>query len=73
MNRKIKFPSATAGNFYCFAIPSHGFDINIEFIYPFYPVWCEQYLIQGYRMAWETSSDIVKGKIPISYTWPFLS
>ena len=41
MNRKIEFSGATADNFYCFAIPSHGFDINIEFIYPIYPVWCE--------------------------------
>ena len=54
MNRKIEFSGATADNSYCFTIPSHGFDINIELIYSTRLVWCE-YLIEGYRVAWKTS------------------
>ena len=61
MNRKIEFSRATADNSYSFTTPSHGFDINIELIYLIYLVWCE-YLIEGWRVAWETSRTLLKKK-----------
>ena len=69
MNKKTQFSGATAGKSNCLAIPGHHFNINEEFIYSIYVVWYGEHLIQGYKMVWETSTNITIGKMPISQTW----